>query len=251
MANNKLKIQEMKEFLQKATFNYSIDQIKMRITKNKISSSVIGNNIITSINKSNSILTNLSDKDEVEFNIMDPMTSIRPILDLISDEEVDVIVNDEKISLKKGKFRSNIHFCDPHVIQEMNKKPKDLDINHSMIIEQDILDSINKIIKTCVKLRFKKIYFGVEKGILFIETSDRTNKFSNKLKYNLEKTNSKDFIICFSNTSISNLVKVMSKDAEDFVFKFSYLEEYGLGRIIAENKDKSEVYYLMSEKENI
>lgn len=251
MANNILRVQGLKDFIHKATLNYSINQLKIRFTDSDVKSSVMGTNVISVISKENDILTGLSKEDEVEFSIMDPMTSIRPILDLISDDEINIDVSDEKIILKKGKFRSSIHFCDPHIIQEMNRSPKELDINHSMKIDDDIMDSINKIIKTCIKLRFKKIYFGVEKGIFFIETTDRTNKFSNRLKFDLEKSKSNDFFMCFSNTTISNLVKVMDKEYEDFTFNFSYLDEHEIGRVSVEKSDGSETYYLMSEKENL
>lgn len=251
MANNTLNVKETKDFLHKGTFNYSIDQIKIRFTKDNAKSSVMGTNVISIINKDNDILTGLSNEDEVEFNIMDPMTNIRPILDLIKDDSVNVDVSDEKIALKKGRFRSNIHFCDPHIIQEMNRKPKDIDINHTLKLDDENMESIDKIIKTCIKLRFKKIYFGVEKGILFIETTDRTNKFSNKLKFELEKSSSSDFVMCFDNKLVSNLVKVMGSDYESFTFEFSYLEDHEIGRISARKDDDSEIYYLMSEKENI
>lgn len=251
MSNNVLNVKEMKEILHKGTFNYSIDQIKIRFTKDVAKSSVMGTNIISLVNKENDILTNLSDQDEVEFNIMDPMTNIRPILELVKDDSINIEVSDEKIALKKGRFRSNIHFCDPHIIQEMNRKPKDININHTMQLNDENMESVDKIIKTCIKLRFKKIYFGVEKGILFIETTDRTNKFSNKLKYELEKSGSSDFVMCFDNKLISNLVKVMGSDYESFSFDFSYLEEHEIGRISAKKNDLSEVYYLMSEKENV
>lgn len=251
MANNKLNVKEIKDFLHKATFSYSIDQVKIRFTKENVSSSVIGTNVISLINKDNNILSGLSNEDEVEFNIMDPMTNIRPILDLIKDDEIDIDVSDDKIGLKKGRFKSNIHFCDPHIIQEMNRKPKEIDVNHSMKVDDENMESLDKIIKTCTKLRFKKIYFGVERGIFFIETTDRTNKFSNKLRYDLDKSSSSDFAMCFGNTLISNLIKVMGSDYEEFTFNLSYLEDHELGRIEAKKNDGSETYYIMSEKENL
>jgi hypothetical protein len=193
----------------------------------------------------------LSEQDEVEFNILDPITSIRPILELINDDEIDVIVSDEKITFKKDKFRSSIFFCDPHMVNEIRRKMKDIDVNHSSKIDEEFIGSINKIIKTCIKLRFKSIYIGVEEGMLFIETTDRTNKFANKLRYELQKSASSDFVMCFSNSVITNLVKVMSDEYEKFNIDLSYLENEEVGRLVSYKDDGTESYYLLSTKENI
>jgi hypothetical protein len=91
--------------------------------------------------------------------------------------------------------------------------------------------------------KFNKIYFGVHDNTLYIETSDKQNRFSNGLRIDLDDVEYEEMSMCFEFKNVTNLMSIL--DGE-FTCQFAYVAEQGLGMIFVGNEDNSERYYLMS-----
>jgi hypothetical protein len=101
------------------------------------------------------------------------------------------------------------------------------------------LNNFNKIKK--VGSVFGKIYFVVENNQLYIESTDRLNKFSNSVKFPICEVDHKDVSLCFI---YKNMVNLMSLISEGFTLNLYLDKEIELGCIGIFNED--EKYYLQS-----
>ena len=90
---------------------------------------------------------------------------------------------------------------------------------------------------------FGKIYFIVENNQLYIESTDKLNKFSNSVKLPICDVDYKDISLCFVYKNIKNIMSLVNSG---FSLNVCFVEDVGLGCIGMFNEDKSERYYLMS-----
>jgi hypothetical protein len=114
-----------------------------------------------------------------------------------------------------------------------------------MNIDDDFMESFNKIKK--IGSKFGKIYFGVSDNQLYIETSDKQNRFSNGLKIELSDVVHDDLSMCFDFKNMTNVISILDGV---FTCKFAYVAEQELGMLFIGNEDGSEKYYLMSRRDN-
>jgi len=85
--------------------------------------------------------------------------------------------------------------------------------------------------------------------VFSIETADKTNRFSNGLKFELTRMSDvPDLSICFDYKNFINLMAVINGDSENFTLEFSYVEEQEMGMVYAGKNDGNEKYYLMSKE---
>lgn len=241
---------KFKEFLKKATINYCIDSIQLNLTKDKVKSKMItsASDAISILDVPNEILPEMRSTDTIVMNFSEPSTSIVPFLNLIDDnEESSLDMKDEKIVLVQGKQKSNIFFCAPQVVNTFEADEPRADINYfyEMNIDDDFMESFNKIKK--IGSKFGKIYFGVSDNQLYIETSDKQNRFSNGLKIELSDVVHDDLSMCFDFKNMTNVISILDGV---FTCKFAYVAEQELGMLFIGNEDGSEKYYLMSRRDN-
>ena len=90
------------------------------------------------------------------------------------------------------------------------------------------------------------MYFGVENRVLYIETSDKTNRFSNGIKIELCDVDYEDMVICLDYKNVVNIMSVMNGEETDFTTRFAYVKDQELGMIYFSNEDNSQKFYLMS-----
>lgn len=243
---------ELKGLLKKATLNYSIDSVQLNVTKDVIVSKMItsSSDAITILNVENNILPEMKATDSLVMNFSEPSTNIVPFLNLIDDnEETDVVIRDEKITLVQGKQKSNIFFCAPQVVSvfEADSPRSDIEYFYEMDLDDDFVESFNKIKK--IGSKFNKIYFGVLDKTLYIETSDKQNRFSNGLRIDLCDVESDDLSMCFEFKNIVNLMSVLNGSYSDFKCRFAYVPEQELGMLFIGNDNESEKYYIMSRRD--
>ena len=240
-----INVVNFKDVLKKATLNFSIPSVQLKFDGGKISSNMISENrnAIISIEVENDVMGG----DGVEFNFASPSQNLIPFLNLIDEEDADITIRDEKIVLKHGSQKANIHFCSPTVVGVFGGRTAREDTEYfvTMAINEAFIENFNKIKK--IGSRFGKVYITFESGQLFIETTDKTNRFSNSLRFKLMDiaTPYDDFTICFDYGNFSNLMSIVG-NREVFKLSVAYVEEQEAGMLYISTEDNSENYYLMS-----
>lgn len=242
----RINVDNFENVLRKATMNLSINSVQLKIDKEKVRSKMISedrSNIII-LDVENDIIPEMG--EEVDFNFSEPAQQLVPFLKLIDIEEAEISLHNEKIVIKNGRQRSNIHFCSPTVVSVFGSDARDVDYFLEMDINEEFTEAFAKIKK--IGNRFGKIYFNVEDGKFSIETSDKTNRFSNGLKFDISEISrdTSNLTICFDFKNMTNLMAIINGNIENFKFHFAYIEEQELGMLFAESNDGSEKYYLMS-----
>jgi len=240
-----IQVDKFKEVITKATINFSIESVQLNFTPEEIRSKMISfaSDAIALLKIKNEVLPGIS--DEIQFNFVDPNSMVMPYLNLIEGETI-VKIGDEKVSLLTGNQTSNLYFCAPSVVNTLSSDgPKmNLPLLHEVAVDEKFNTIFDKIKK--VGPRFDKIYFGVDKGKFYIETTDKTNKFSNGLRIVLDDCSSTDVSLCFTYRNVFSLMSILS---DNFKLYFYYVKENNLGMLKATNADESELYFLMSKKE--
>jgi hypothetical protein len=236
-------VDEFKEVIRKATMNYSIPSVQLLIDGDKVLSGMISESrdVITILEVENNVIDM---SDEVEFHFSEPSLNLIPFLNLIDEENADITIQREKIVLKSGQQRSNVHFCSPTIVSAFGSRSAREGTEYFITVEidDDFLEAYSKIKK--IGSRFGKVYFNVVNKKLSIETADKTNRFSNGLKFDLVETDMSDLTICFDYKNFVNLMSVIG--TRPFKMSFAYIEEQDMGMLYASLEDESEKYYLMS-----
>ena len=242
----KLNVEKFKEFVKKATLNNSVDNIKMTFDKDVVKSGMRGTSCITVLNVENDFITGVKGEHESYFNA--PFQGLIRYLDLIDEEECDLQVKDEKIIIKSGKQRSNIFFCAASLITSFDKVgPKDLgELVAQFELTDDFVDDFNKVKK--VATNFGKVYFSVEDGKLYIETTDKTNKFTSGVRFELMDSDFADCDLCVDFKNFNNLMVCIGEDYDDFTVTLKWIK--GQGGLISVENGTTEKYYLVTKRED-
>lgn len=247
----RVNVDEFKEVIKKATLANSIDSVRLEFKDGRVLSGMRTEDKqgIIYLDMPNNIIENL--KEEVEFNFSEPGKLVVPYLNLIDEEQADIEIKEDSITIKSGSQKSRLSFCSPMVVSTFERKRKEVKHFLEMDINDDFMDYFNKIKK--IGTRYGKIYFSVENGKFFMESADKQNKYSPTLKFAIEKTESKDLDMCFNFRHFVNMMVVINDEEEHFKLKFTFLEkdDIRLGMIHAEKSDNSENYYLTSVVEDV
>lgn len=251
---NILNVPNFKNAIQKATLNFSIDSVQLNFNDEKVKSGMISasSDVIVILNIDNDILPEIT--DEVTFNFAEPQQQLVPFLNLIDDEEVQCEIKEEKLVLKAENQKADIHFCSPQIVKVFSASdPKEgTEYFLKMDVDDDFIEAFLKIKK--IGSRFGKVYFNVEDNKFVMETTDKSNRFSNGLKFTLvdeiakkKKEKVEDLFLCFDYKNIVNLISVLNEDQE-YQISFAYLAEQELGMLFLGSKDSSEKYFIMSRR---
>ena len=241
----KFNVEEFKSVLKKATLNFSIDSVRLDFTKDTISSNMISErrDAVVSLDVPNDMMK-VKKAEEIEMNFGQPSQQVMPFLNLIDEEEANISIKDNKVIISSGRQRSNIHFCSPEIVSVFETDAKETERFLTIDVDEDFVNAFMKIKK--IGSRFGDVYFNVEKEVFNIETSDRTNRFSNGLKLDLVDIKGVDDLsLRFDYKNFLDLMAVVNGNADDFKMNFSYMEKQQMGILLAE-KEGEEKYYLMS-----
>ena len=243
-----LNIDNFKEVLKKATLNFLIESVQLKVTKDTITSKMISqsNDGIAILNIKNEIITDMKKTDDFTFNFIEPNQSLIPYLNL-ADEQTTIKVQDEKIVLATGRQKSNIFFCAPQVVSIFTSDSLRDDIEYFKEIDVDetFIQTFNKIKKIAPK--FGKIYFNVKDKVLSIETTDKRNNFSNGISFDIDDVEYDNISILFDYKSVASVMGILG---EGFIARFAYVPEQEMGMIYFTNEDGTEKYYLMSKQDS-
>lgn len=242
-----LNVNEFKKLIKKATLNHSIDSVLLNVTKDNITSSMKSNakDVFSILDIPNDVISDV--KEEFILSFADPKSNVLPFLNLLDDEEVPVKLSDNKIVLDK---KATLVFEDPSIISTFSGKNIQDSVEFFTEIEltDELIENINKIRKIANK--FGKIYFTVSDNVLYIETTDKTNRFSNSFEFSIQDVKKDDLTLCFDYRNFSNLMNVINGDYEEYKFKLTYFEKQELGGLYCVKEDDTEKYFLTSMKED-
>jgi hypothetical protein len=243
-----INVENFKSLVRKATLDLSIDSVQLNFEKDTITSKMITQHSdgIVLLNLENDAIIGMTENDDFQFNFSEPNQYVMPFLNLIDEEEANIAIHQNKITLSIGRQRSNMFFCSPGVVNVFSAGAPLESVNYfvDMPISEDFINAFKKIKK--VGTRFGRVYFNVEDGILSIESTDKRNSMSNTLKFDLVEADFRDMSICFDFGNFSKMMSLVSDNYEDFEIKISYMEDKELGMIFVRKLDDSENYFLMS-----
>ena len=250
---NKVNIPIMLDLLRKSTCNYSIDSVCLTFDVDKYNVGMRGTNCIIMLNGENDVISGIKDSDTWELNFSDPSKNVKTYFDLIIPDEdgnADITMKEEKIILKSGNQKSNLFFCSDTLVSRFDGSgPKTIgDELFETVIDQELIDTYSLIKK--VASSFGKIYFSVKDGKLFMEGTDKTNSFSNGMSMEIGDSDYTDVDLCFEFKTFNNFMTLINGDFADFTIRVGYIKKNNGGMISLINDDKSEVYYLLSTREN-
>jgi len=236
-----LNVDALKNIIKKGTLNYIIESIGIKVNSDRVKCNMISKdrNVILFLDKSNDVIEGL--KDEVSLNFTEPNSKVKPYLDILDENIVPLTISDSRIRINK---QLTINFDDESVCDVFGKdNPKsEFEFFHEFPIDETFMSNFDKIKK--IGRKFEKIYFTVDDKKLYIETTDKTNAYSNGVKLEVCDVDYDDMSLCFVYKNFIGLMSLINTD--DFVIKFSYVKESKLGLIAIFNTDMSERYFLMS-----
>lgn len=246
-------VKKFNNLLRKATLNHLISSFNCEITPERVTSRMIkpSKDAIVCLDFPNDIFK--ENTETLSFNFIEPNSSIIPYLNLIDSEDVEFIVRNEKIIVKDGKQKSNLFFCEPEIPSKFGaSEPKGkFEPFITIDVDDEFMDSFNKIKK--IGNKFGKVYFSNKDKVFKMETTDKKNKFSNGLSFDITETDIKDNIsICFDFPNFINMFSVLDIDVS-YSLSFIYIKEKEMGLMSCTRKneetDTIERYYLMSKLE--
>ena len=245
----KINIEEFKTVLKKATINNIIKTVQLKFSDGKIKSSMISddNSSISILNIDNNVLNTT---DEVDFNFSEPAQEVIPYLNIFDNNEVEIKLYKNKILLKDTNQQTNINFCSPMITTLFGKTDVKKDANwfFETEIDEDFIKAFNKIKK--IGPKFRRVYFEIKNEKFIIETTDKTNEFSNGLKFYLADAKKiKNICLCFTYNDIASVMSVINDDFEKFKIKFTYNEVQELGLLYIYSLNNFEKYCLFSIRE--
>ena len=229
------------DVLKKSTLNYSIGSTSINFDDDKVWCKMMSpdQNAVIFLNMDNNVISDVT--NDTTFNFTDPNKNVKPYLDLTDNDDVECRIDISKLVLIDGNNKTKLFFCDEEFVSTFSADEPPLEFFHTLELTEDKLNIFNKIKK--IASRFDKLYFTVESNELYIEATDKTNAYSNGVKYKLDDVDYSDIELCFEYKNINSVLNLLSGD---FNIKFVYKEEQEAGVILFEKSDLSEKYYLMS-----
>jgi len=239
-----LNVNVFKDVLKKGTVNYLIDSIGITVDPTSIKCNMLSadRSALVFLNLPNTMIEGL--KDEVTLNFTEPNTKVKPYLEILDEETVPMTISDSMIRINK---QLKINFDDESVISNYGSDDPRHPIEYftSMPIDSDFMVNFKKIQK--IGSRFGKVYFIVDDNKLYIESTDKTNSYSNSVKFFVCDVKYENLELCFKYKSFVNLMSLIPVD--EFDLNLCYVKDKKLGLIGILKKDESERYFLMSTME--
>jgi len=243
-----LYVSEFKKIIKKSTMGYLIDNIGIKFVDGKVKVSLMSASRegIVVIDTENKIIPDI--KGEVDFSFAEPQNNLLPYLDIFDNNKIKAEVYDEKIVMMDKDQKSIVHFCSPKLLVPFNKdknKIKNSVSNIASFVFDDKTATYFNKIKT-IGSKFGKVYFVVDSGSLYLETTDKSIPYTNGLKLKLDGKNVDkiDANICIDYRVFSSINSIITPEEN---FEFSLLYKNKKGMIYISNDE--ETYFLTQKYE--
>lgn len=244
----KINIKNFKDVVTKSTLNFGIETLQLRFG-DRIKSDMINNSgtSIAIMNLENNVLNT---NEELILNFVDPSVNLIPFLSLYDNDEIELSINDVFIKLKDRSQITKISLSAESAIKRLGTDSvKDVEWFYDLKIDEEIINKFSKIKK--IGARFRKIYFTVDNKKLYLETTDKTNRYGNGVKFQLDNIDKDDLVLAYSYNDVVNFFHCIEMSMEkNFNLKFAWDDEQELGCIYAHSENNDEKYSLIS-RENL
>lgn len=242
-----INVNNLQEVIKKATLNYVIPSVQLKVDGRNIVSKMRSQNntVVICLKLPNDVITDVP--DEVEFNFDEPNVKVKPYLALIDAETVGGELSDDKITLKDGRHKTNLHFCMSTFVTTFTGDEPNTPSFYELELNADVAAYFDKIRKVAGK--FEKVYFTIRDNKFIVETTDRTNRFANGISFELDTIEHANLDICFEFKNFNAVLQCLGEDMSEFKAKFTWIESQEAGMVLLEKNDGSEKYYLLSKLE--
>lgn len=261
----KINIRELERIIRKATVSYMIDFVRLELTKDNIKARLIGpSKVISLLDVPNTVIPEMSDGDEIEFNWLEPNVQVMPYIRLFEEEEVDLKIAKQSMTIKDKSQKSKINFSMPQTNAMFGSDAPNAQTYYftDIVFDDTFMEAYNKIKK--IGTQHQKIYFTVEDGKLYIEATDKTNVYANQLRFEIADVDtsteffasldSPDFFLCFDYKNFTSVMMILD-DPSMFKLKLSYkpAQQAGIAYIIETDADEDDIsgerYIVMSKND--
>jgi hypothetical protein len=241
-----LNIKNFKKVATKGTMNFGIETLQLRFNEGRITCNMLSRNgtSIAILNVENNVI---DIDEEIIWNFSEPATDVIPFINLIDSDSVDLILERLFMKLKDGDRTIKIAFCSENAVRRLGTDDvMNTEWFFEMPLDIDFIRNFEKIKR--IGARFGKVYFVIKDKSLYIETSDKTNMYSNGYKVRLaDDIDMDDISLAYVYTDVVNLFHCIEMDLEkNFTLKIEYKEDQGLGCVYALSENGEEKYSLIS-----
>ena len=242
-----INVNNLQNVIKKATLNYVIPSVNINVTDTKVVSKMrsVGNSVVVCLNLDNDVVEGLP--DSLEMNFSEPNMNVKPYLNLIDNDVVNLNVTDAGITLKDGRHKTDLFYCMPSTVTTFTGDTPNSESFLSIDLTEDIKNYFDKIRK--ISGKFEVVYFTVKDKKFIVETTDRSNRFVNGISFELANVDFKDPDICIDYKNFNALLQVIDDNFTNFRASFTWIEEQEIGMVSFERNDDKERYYLLQKME--
>jgi len=243
-----INVNNLQELIKKATLNYVIPSVHLNIQRDRVISKMRsqGNSVVISLDLPNDVVTELP--DEVDLYFDEPNVNVKPYLNLIDNDVVDLSVNTAGIVLKAGRHKTDLFFCMPSTVTTFTGNTPNIQPFYELELTNELKSNFDKIRKIAGK--FEVVYFTVCDNKFIIETTDRSNRFMNGISFELATINVSNCDICLDYKNFNALLQVIDDNFTNFKVKFVWMDSQESGMVSFERNDGRENYYLLQKSED-
>lgn len=244
----KINIENFNKVITKATLNFGIDTLQLRFSDRIKCDSINQNGTSISIlDVENDVLDT---NENLTFNFSDPANNVIRYINQIKENEVELSLTDLFMKFKLGIHSFKVGFVSDAAIKRLGTDDvKDVD----WFFETEITKQMIKDFEPVKRLGsiFGKVYIDLDDKRLFINTTDKTNRYSNDVKFKIADLDMRDLSLAYTYTDMVNFFHCIEMDLDKkFTMKVSFDEEQGLGCLYAHSESGDEKYALIS-RENL
>jgi hypothetical protein len=250
----KININNFSKLLRKSTLNYGIESLQLRFSEGRIKCDSI-NQSGTSISILNVPNDVIDVNDEIIFNFTDPSQQVIPYFKLYAAdgiEDIDIQIEELFLLINDSQHKeySKITFAVPKSIKRLGTDDvKNVDWFYEVPIDKEMIKKFEKI--KAIGSRFGKVYIDLVDTNLYVNTCDKTNRYSAGQKFQIGTVDMHDLSLAYTYVDAVNFFHCIEMDIEkNFMMKIAYQEDQKLGCVYAYSENGEEKYSLIS-RENL
>lgn len=240
----KINIENFRNVITKATLNFGIETLQLRFSDRIKCDSINQNGTSISIlDVENNVLDTI---EQLTFNFSDLSNNVIPYINLLKKTEPELRLTDLFMKFLDENHSYKIGFVSDSAIRRLGTDDvKDVDWFFETKIDEQMIKNFEPIKK--IGSRFGKVYIDLDNKRLFINTTDKTNRYSNDVKFKIANLDMQDLSLAYTYTDMVNFFHCIEMNIEkNFIMKISFDEEQGLGCIYAHSESGDEKYALIS-----
>jgi hypothetical protein len=244
----KINIENFRNVITKATLNFGIETLQLRFSDRIKCDSINQNGTSISIlDVENDVLDT---NEQLTFNFGDPSNNVIPYINLLKKTEPELSLTDLFMKFIDDNHSYKVGFVSDAAIKKLGTDDvKNVDWFFETEIDQQMIDNFEPIKK--IGSRFGKVYIDLDTKRLFINTTDKTNRYSNDVKFKIADLDMDDLSLAYTYTDMVNFFHCIEMNIDKkFTMKVSFDQEQGLGCLYAHSEAGDEKYALIS-RENL